>query len=186
MKTKKMKVQLSTILILLLGFTATMAQDNWDSRMEKKSTETIEKFKDQNWQMQSILEDAYGYAVFPSIGKAGFGIGGAHGKGILYENGMPVGDAKMTQVSVGFQWGGQSYSEIVLFEDEEAMELFKANHLQLAAQASAIAITAGVSTDVPYNQGVAVYTLPKAGLMYEASIGGQKFKYIAEEESDSD
>ena len=172
--------------MLILGFTATMAQDSWDSKTKRKSKETIEKFKEQNWQMESILEDSYGYAVFPPIGKGGFGIGGAYGKGILYENGIPVGDARMTQVSVGFQWGGQSYSEIIIFEDVEAMELFKSNHLQLAAQASAIAVTSGLSTDIPYNHGVAVYTRPKAGLMYEASIGGQKFKYIPGDEPYSD
>ena len=150
------------------------------------TVETIEKFQEQSWIMESILEDSYGYAVFPSIGKGGFGIGGAYGKGILYENGIPVGDAKMTQVSVGFQWGGQSYSELIVFEDKAALELFKSNRLELAAQASAIAVTAGVSADVPYTNGVAVYTLPKAGLMYEATVGGQKFKYIEETESESD
>ena len=120
------------------------------------------------------------------IGKGGFGIGGAYGKGTLYENGILVGDAKMTQVSVGFQWGGQSYSELIVFENKKALELFKSSRLELAAQASAIAVTAGVSADVPYTNGVAVYTLPKAGLMYEATVGGQKFKYFPENESESD
>jgi lipid-binding SYLF domain-containing protein len=186
MKTQKMKVQLSIMLILLLGFTATIAQDSWNSKSERKSRETIEKFQDKSWTMESILEDSYGYAVFPSIGKGGFGIGGAFGKGILYESGAPVGGAKMTQISIGFQWGGQAYSEIIVFENKDAIESFKSNRLELAAQASAIAVTAGVSADVPYKNGVAIYTLPKAGLMYEASVGGQKFKYIPEMESESD
>ena len=186
MKTNKMKLKLSMTLILLLGFMSVIAQDSWDSRSERKSQETIEKFQEKSWVMESILEDSYGYAVFPSIGKGGFGIGGAYGKGTLYENGILVGDAKMTQVSVGFQWGGQSYSELIVFENKKALELFKSSRLELAAQASAIAVTAGVSADVPYTNGVAVYTLPKAGLMYEATVGGQKFKYFPENESESD
>ena len=182
MKTNKMKVHLVSAFMLISMFSVN-AQQSWDIRMEEKSNETIEKFKEKSWEMQSIFENSFGYAVFPSVGKGGMVIGGAHGKGILYENGKPVGDAKMTQVSIGFQWGGQSYSEIIFFEDEEAMELFKTNRLELAAQASAVAVTAGISKDVAYTHGVAVYTMPKAGLMYEATVGGQKFKYL-EKESD--
>ena len=140
--------------------------------MEGKSLETIERFKEKNWEMKSVFENSYGYAVFPSIGKGGIVIGGAHGKGILYENGKPIGDTRMTQVSIGFQWGGQSYSEIIFFEDKEAFDLFRTNRLELAAQASAVLVTAGISKDIPYNKGVAIYTLPKAGLMYEATVGG--------------
>ena len=180
--TNTVKIHLLSAL-MLISMLSVNAQQNWDIKMEEKSLETIEKFKEKNWEMKSIFENSYGYAVFPSIGKGGIVIGGAHGKGILYENGKPIGDAKMTQVSIGFQWGGQSYSEVIFFEDEEAMELFKTNRLQLAAQASAIVVTAGISKDVPYNNGVAIYTLPRAGLMYEATVGGQKFKYL-EKESD--
>ena len=165
-------------------FSVSMAQGQWSKSLETKSEATIEAMTDKCWEMETILENAYGYAVFPSIGKGGFGIGGAHGKGLLYENGEVVGETKMTQISVGFQWGGQAYSEIILFEDAEALELFKSNRLELAAQASAIAVTAGVSADVPYTDGVAIYTMPKGGLMYEATVGGQKFKYFDESQSD--
>ena len=182
MKTNKLKIHLLSAL-MLVSMLSVNAQQNRDIKMEEKSLETIERFKEKSWEMKSIFEKSYGYAVFPSIGKGGIVIGGAHGKGILYEKGKPVGNAKMTQITVGFQWGGQSYSEIIFFEDEEAMELFRSNRLELAAQASAIAVTAGISKDVPYNNGVAIYTLPKAGLMYEATVGGQKFKYL-ETESD--
>ncbi len=177
MKTNKIRIHLLTALMLISMFSVN-AQPGWDIKMEEKSLETIERFKEKSWEMKSIFDNSYGYAVFPSIGKGGIVIGGAHGKGILYENGKPVGDTKMTQVSIGFQWGGQSYSEVIFFEDEEAMEQFKTNRLELAAQASAVAVTAGISRDVPYNNGVAIYTLPKAGLMYEATVGGQKFKYL--------
>jgi lipid-binding SYLF domain-containing protein len=180
MKTNKVTL---LIALLLIGASYANAQQTWDVKMEGKSLRTIEIFKEKSWEMKSIFKNAYGYAVFPSIGKGGIVVGGAHGKGILYEQGKAVGDAKMTQVSVGFQWGGQSYSEIIFFEDKEALELFRTNRLELAAQASAVAVTAGISKDIPYNNGVAIYTLPKAGLMYEATVGGQKFKY-SEQESD--
>jgi len=168
---------------MVIGVLSVNAQQNWDVKMEEKSLKTIEKFKEKSWEMKSIFKNSYGYAVFPSIGKGGIVIGGAHGKGILYQQGKPIGDTKMTQVTIGFQWGGQSYSEIVFFEDKEAFDLFRANRLELAAQASAVLVTAGISKDIPYNNGVAIYTLPKAGLMFEATVGGQKFKY-KEKESD--
>ncbi len=182
MKTNKIKIQLFSVL-MVIGVLSVNAQQNWDVKMEEKSLKTIEKFKEKSWEMKSIFKNSYGYAVFPSIGKGGIVIGGAHGKGILYQQGKPIGDTKMTQVTIGFQWGGQSYSEIVFFEDKEAFDLFRANRLELAAQASAVLVTAGISKDIPYNNGVAIYTLPKAGLMFEATVGGQKFKY-KEKESD--
>jgi len=185
MKRNKMKIRSSLVIVMLsVLFVTAQAQNNWNPRTEKKAQETIEKFKEKNWKMKTLFENSYGYAVFPSIGKGGFGIGGAYGKGILYEQGNPLGDTRMTQISAGFQWGGQAYSEIIFFEDENALELFKTNRLELAAQASAVAVTAGLSADAAYNKGVAIYTLPKGGLMYEATIGGQKFKYFAEEETD--
>ena len=182
MKTNKMKIQLVSAIMIICVFSVS-AQTDKEAKLESKSLEAIEKFKEKNWEMNSIFENSYGYAVFPSIGKGGVVIGGAHGKGILYQNGEAVGDAKMTQVSIGFQWGGQSYSEVIFFEDKAAFELFQSNRLELAAQASAVLVTAGISKDVAYNNGVAVYTMPKAGLMYEATIGGQKFKYFEESET---
>lgn len=143
---------------------------------------------------------SYGYAVFPSIGKGGFGIGGARGKGRVYKQGTHVGDTTMTQVTIGFQLGGQVYSQIIFFEDQRAFDEFTAGNFEFGAQASAVAInvsaSAGASTtgasagtsgtrDNPDNastsfyKGMMVFTLAKGGLMYEASIGGQKFSYRA-------
>ena len=89
----------------------------------------------------------------------------------------------MTQISVGFQFGGQVYSEIIFFEDESALDRFKADDIAFAGQASAIAATKGISADIAYKEGVAVYTMPKSGLMYEASIGGQRFKFNPKKKS---
>jgi lipid-binding SYLF domain-containing protein len=126
--------------------------------------------------MQRYFDAAAGYVVIPTVGKAGIGIGGARGKGLLYENGEPTAEVTMTQLSIGFQWGGQAYSEFVFFEDQASLDHFKKGNYELGAQASAVAITAGVSADAGYESGVAIFTQAKGGLMYEAAVGGQKFK----------
>jgi len=149
----------------------------WDPEAEKNCNKTIEEFKDKNQKFDAYFNEAYGYAVFPSIGKGAIGIGGAHGKGLVYEQDAIVGETSMTQVTIGFQWGGQAYSEVIFFKDREALRSFKNGELEFSGQASAVAVTAGASADIAYKNGVAVYTLAKGGLMYEASIGGQKFKY---------
>jgi lipid-binding SYLF domain-containing protein len=148
-------------------------------------------------QSSEFFEHCYGYALFPTIGKGGFGIGGAHGSGHVFAHGAYVGDASMTQVTVGFQFGGQAYSQIVFFEDERAFKDFTSGSFEFGAQAAAVAITAGASAQAAttgasasagtsekntktagsYEKGMAVFTAVKGGLMYEATIGGQKFGY---------
>jgi len=138
---------------------------------------TVERFRKKDPDLFKFLESAAGYAVFPTVGKGGFGVGGAYGKGILFERGQPVGKTSLVQLTVGFQLGGQAYSEIVFFETTRTLNAFKDGQFALAAQASAVAVTAGASADARYRDGVAVFTLAKGGLMYEASVGGQKFDY---------
>jgi lipid-binding SYLF domain-containing protein len=129
--------------------------------------------------IKNLFDNAYGYAVFPNVGKGGIGIGGAAGNGAVYQKGKLVGLAKMSQITIGFQWGGQAYREVIFFEDEESMTRFKENRVELSAQASAIALTEGVSANVKYKNGVMIFTQAKGGLMYEASVGGQKFKFFS-------
>ena len=144
-----------------------------------------------------FFKSAYGYAVFPTIAKAGVGIGGAHGKGRVYEIGQHVGDTTVTQVSVGLQLGGQAYSQIIFFEDQRAFREFTSGNFEFGAEASAVAITAAAgakastagssagasggkhdaATVGKYYKGMATFTVAKGGLMYEASVGGQKFSY---------
>lgn len=165
---------------------------------EDKYAETIKIFTNAG-ESSSFFANSYGYAVFPTIGKGGIGIGGAHGKGQVYEKGTVVGGTSMTQVTVGLQLGGQTYSQIVFFEDDRAFEEFTSGEFEFGAQASAVAITAGASAGAStggssagasggkndattvgkYRKGMAVFTVAKGGLMYEASIGGQKFSYKA-------
>jgi lipid-binding SYLF domain-containing protein len=159
-------------------------------------TDTIAKFQKAS-ESKGFFGNAYGYAVFPTIGKGGVGIGGAHGKGRVYEKGKYVGDTSMTQVTIGAQLGGQAYSQLIFFEDKRAFDEFTTGEFEFGAQATAVAITAAAGAQAGtggtsasknvggdaakvvggYQKGMAVFTLAKGGLMYEASIGGQKFNY---------
>jgi len=146
----------------------------------------------------TYFKHSYGYALFPTIGKGGIGIGGAYGKGRVYKNGNYVGNTSMTQLTIGFQLGGQAYRQIIFFKDKRSFDDFTSGNFEFGAQASAVAITAGAaatastaggvstaastskndaSTSGTYYKGMAVFTIAKGGLMYEATIGGQKFSY---------
>jgi lipid-binding SYLF domain-containing protein len=153
---------------------------SWDAdeakEYEAKAQEAIAEFKEKDPSIEKFVNKAAGYVVIPTVGKGGFGIGGARGKGILYENGVATAVVTLTQLTIGFQAGGQAYSEFIFFEDDVALGDFKRGNYELGAQASAVAITAGASADAQFNGGVAIFTQAKGGLMYEASVGGQKFK----------
>ena len=180
------------ICVLVLTSTAVMAD-------EEKYEDTIKVFKDAG-ESGKFFDKSYGYAVFPTIGKGGMGIGGAHGSGRVFEKGSYVGDTSMTQVTVGFQLGGQAFSQIIFFEDKRAFDEFTSGNFEFGAQATAVAITAGASASTSttgtsagasggkndaavastgFYRGMATFTVAKGGLMYEASIGGQKFSYKA-------
>ena len=163
---------------LLLALTPYLLSAQYDARALQKAEATIAAFKEKNDKFDAFFEDAYGYVVFPSVGKGAFGIGGARGKGMTFEGGTPIGKARLTQLTIGFQIGGQSYSEIIFFESKEDLDRFKENNLEFAAQASAVAINEGGGANFAYSDGVAVFTLTKGGLMYEASLGGQELKFI--------
>jgi lipid-binding SYLF domain-containing protein len=137
----------------------------------------ISKFKEKDPGMAKVFTDAYGYVVFPTVAKGAIGIGGARGKGDVFERGKRIGRSTLTQVTVGFQLGGQAYSEVIFFKDKAALDDFKRGNFEFDAQVSAIALTARASRDLAYNRGIAIVTMAKGGLMYEASVGGQKFSY---------
>ena len=129
--------------------------------------------------LRDFIRNSAGYAVFPSVGKGAVGIGGAYGKGDVYQNGALVGYCDMTQASIGFQLGGQAYTEILVFQTNDAVEIFKQGNFRFDAQATAVALKSGAGANAKFANGVAVFTMDEAGLMYEASIGGQKFSYQA-------
>ncbi|MFT5368790.1 MAG: lipid-binding SYLF domain-containing protein [Candidatus Latescibacterota bacterium] len=148
-----------------------------ETKVDNKVAETIATFKRKDPDLKKFFSEAYGYAVFPTVGKGGMGIGGAYGKGEVYQNGKRIGTTSLTQLSIGFQLGGQAYSEMIFFKDKKALEQFTSGSYKLSAQASAVAIKAGASTNAVYDNGLAIFTMAKGGLMYEASVAGQKFSY---------
>lgn len=145
--------------------------------LNTQTEKVIRNFKTHYPHLTVYFEKAYGYAVFPTITKGGIGIGAAHGTGEVYEKDEFIGTASMTQVTIGLQFGGQKYSEIVFFKDKETLDDFKKGNFKPGAQASAIASTAGASADADYDHGVAIFTLSEGGLMFEATVGGQKFNF---------
>jgi len=148
-----------------------------DKYSVENAEETIAEFKKKDQAVAGYFESAYAYAVFPSIGKGAIGVGGAGGHGVVYEQGKAVGGSDMSQISVGLQLGGQKYSEVIFFEDENAFNRFIADKYTFAAQVSAVAVASGESADAKYEEGVLVFTMPLGGLMFEAAVGGQKFKF---------
>jgi lipid-binding SYLF domain-containing protein len=175
--------------LLVIGAPSALA-DNYDSAL--KSFRNAEE-------TAPFFAGAYGYALFPTIGKAGIGLGGAYGEGQVYARGKHVGDTSMAQVTMGFQLGGQAFSQIIFFEDQRAFDSFASGNFEFSAQATAVALTAGVSAEANtgggtsagasggrndaslahggYRKGMAIFTIAKGGLMYEATLGGQKFTY---------
>ncbi|MEJ2363392.1 MAG: hypothetical protein P8075_06840 [Deltaproteobacteria bacterium] len=165
-------------LIVVSGISVWAGWDPLEHQKEKAAVEgTITKFKEADPSMKVFFEKAYAYAVFPGIGVGGFIIGGGHGSGWVYEKGIHVGLATVTEITVGAQIGGQSFSEIIFFADKSTFNNFKKGNLELNARASAILAKSGASKDANYENGVAVFTMPNKGAMVQASVGGQQFQY---------
>ena len=177
---KPMKKLIISALVAALAFGSTLAMSAWNKdesiELDAKAKEALTAFRKEDSSVDAFINQSVGYVVIPTVGKAGFGIGGARGKGVLYENGAVTAVVTLSQLSIGFQWGGQAYSEFVFFQDTPTLTNFKKGDVELGAQASAVAVTAGVSADAAFVDGMAIFTQAKGGLMYEAAIGGQKFK----------
>jgi lipid-binding SYLF domain-containing protein len=173
------------ILLLVYGYVVFFAsgptladQDTTEADREKqKVEETIARFKEKDPSMEKFFDDGYGYAVFPEVAKAAFVAGFTEGEGLAYEKGEVVGRVTLNQATIGLQAGAQGYSEIIFFKNKAAFDSLKSNDLKLSEQVSAVVVTAGASAQADYAEGVAVFTMPKGGLMLEASIGGQQFKF---------
>ncbi len=185
-----MKQLLSSIFLLCLLFTQNSFAD--------EISDTRQIFLDAG-KSAKYFKSSYGYAIFPTIGKAGVGIGGAFGKGKVYAQNKYTGDTRMSQLSVGFQLGAQGYSQVIFFQDERAYKEFTSGNFEFGATAEVVAITAGASASAKttgssatasggknnaatasngYHKGMMVFTIAKGGIMYEASISGQKFKFM--------
>ena len=167
-------ITFSTLLFLAIGLNA---QSNKDQKIIKDANKAKDKLMKMEVGLDQFFTNSAGYVVFPNVGKGGFIIGGASGNGVVYENGIIIGMADLKKLSVGLQAGGQAITEIIFFETEADLAEFKKGDFEFSAEASAVALKSGISVNAKYRDGVAVFALPKAGLMADASVGGQKFAY---------
>ena len=191
----KLKTQLFVVFVFLLVA-------GWSSHaLADKYSDTIDVFK-KSEAVQPFFKNAYGYAVFPTIGKAGIGIGGSYGTGQVYQGGTVTGEASVVKGTIGFQLGAQAFSQMIFFEDKRAYDEFTSGEFEFDAAASAVAITAGVQAkagsegatasatagpatgaqaQAEYHRGMAVFVHAIGGLMYEATVTGQRFSYTPKE-----
>lgn len=170
-------IVLTAGLLLVACSTAPTTTAQRDELTQKATTER-EQWKALDPGMEQLAKSSEGYAFFPEVVKGGLGVGGAYGRGVVYEQNQQIGYADVTQGSVGLQAGGQTYSELVVFQNKAAMERFKKNPVDFAANASAIIATTGASANARFVDGVAVFVRPTAGAMAEAAVGGQRVTYV--------
>ena len=168
-------VSASLFMLLVAGCSTApkTVEKRMDLQQEAAMKMSMAKAKDPSLKM--FFNDAAGYAVFPTVGKGGLVVGGAYGKGVLYERGKATAYCDLTQATVGAQVGGQAYTELIFFETPKALADFKAGDYTLSAQATAVALKSGAATNAKYSNAIAVFTTDESGLMAEAAIGGQKF-----------
>ena len=164
---------------LMLSLPAQAFEPDINDAMELDVARAIINIKKADPGIETFFENAAGYAVYPSVGKGGFVVGGAYGKGLVIVNQHADGYTTKSQATEGFQLGGQKYAQFIFFRDQVALEHFKRGNFEFGAQASAVAATKGASADANYDKGVVVFTQAGGGLMFEGSIGGQQFTYEA-------
>lgn len=173
-------IRLSAIAALVLGTVACATAPKTEAGrrdLEASAAATLQNMRARDPGLQNLLNSAYGYVVFPEIGKGGVVVGAAYGRGVLYERGRPVGFVELNQGSIGAQLGGQTFAELIVFQNRFDVERLKTGDFSLGANASAVAITAGAAASADFSEGVAVFTLPRGGLMAELSVSGQQLNF---------
>jgi len=178
MKTASLYTCLIAGAMLTLAGCATAPDTEADkAKLHTNVVNSMTHIKGLDPSLEKQIANAYGYAVFPSVGKGGLVVGGAYGRGEVYEQGKMVGWADLTQATIGAQLGGQSFSELILFENKAALDNFKNGKVKFAANASAVAMKSGAADSAKYTDGILVFVEPIAGLMVEAALGGQSFSF---------
>lgn len=180
---KKISKVLKTVFLfvatMLFAVSITQANGPKNNRIIRDCKKAKAAFVKEDKLMQDLFDNSYAYVIFPNAGKGAIGLGAAGGHGIVYEKGVMIGKAKMRQLSVGLQLGGQAYREVIFFENKTALDRFRNDNFEFEAATSAVAVTAGASHNFKYRDHVMLFTLEKSGLMYEASVGAQKFDYTS-------
>ena len=181
--TKKVMALTAALLVGGAAFVAAPGCSTAPKSEEKKDAlhaavnTTMERLKVAHPDLDTFLDNAHGYAIFPKVGKGGLIFGGAYGRGEVYERGTMIGHADISQATVGAQAGGQTFTEIIAFENQDALDRFKAGQLKFTAQASAVILQSGAAKSARYTDGVAIFIEPQAGAMVEAAVGGQSFSF---------
>ena len=166
-----------SMLILAALMLSACASIPSDERMARESRAALDRFVERDPGLQDWINHAHGYVVFPEVGAAGLGVGGGFGRGMVFRGGQPIGRATVSQATIGAQIGAQSFSQVIFFKDDAAMRVFQRGNLEFSARATAVAATAGAAATTSYERGVAVFVLPRGGLMAEATVGGQRFSF---------
>lgn len=179
----KRSALLATVLVATFGFGLTGCQTAPKSEEKREALDdsvrsTLQTMRAEDPSFGEFIDKAYGYAVFPSVGKGGFIFGGSYGRGEVFEQGRFIGYSDITQATVGAQIGGQSFAEVIAFEDKAALDKFKSSAYAFTAQVTAVAIKSGAASNARFREGVAVFTYIKGGLMAEAAVGGQRFRFV--------
>ena len=164
-------------MFLLTSSVAANAQNSEQREIISDAKSAQETLIREDPAMQDLFEEAAGYAIFPNVGKGAYIVGGASGKGAVFQNGEVVGMADLKQLDVGLQLGGQAFIQALLFKSKAALDKFMEGNYKLAGTASAVALDKGRAESLEFQDGVGVVTLPKAGAMLEISVGGQKFEF---------
>jgi lipid-binding SYLF domain-containing protein len=177
-----MQNKLITVILFVLTVAAGCAtvpeQPESKAVLSSEVQEAIAKFKAKDPGIQSFFDNSYGYAVLPKVFKGGFWVGGAYGNGEVYERGMMTGYCSMSQATLGFTFGGEFFREIVFFRGKQDLDRFKTGQYTFSAAVTGVAATAGAAAKADYREGMAVFIMTDVGLMVDASLGGQKFKYV--------
>jgi lipid-binding SYLF domain-containing protein len=169
---------LALLLASLAACSTAPTSDQDRMALQRKADSSLRQAQMSDPTLKPMMDSAAAYAVFPAVGTGAAGVGGAYGKGVLYQGGRPVGWCDLSQADIGVQLGGQAYTEIICFETPDAVNRFKAGKFSFSAQASAVAIQSGAGANAKYADGVAAFTSNESGLMFKAAIGGQKFEYV--------
>jgi len=169
-------ISVATIALLAACSTAPRTAED-RSELLQEANSALSEARSGSATFDEIIRNAPGYAVFPTVGKGGAGVGGAYGRGIVYKNDAPIGYTDLSQATIGAQIGGQTYTQILVFETEQALERFRQGNYEFGAQATAVALQSGRGTNAKFRDGIAVFTMAERGMMVEAAVGGQKFSY---------
>jgi lipid-binding SYLF domain-containing protein len=179
MTSKKRTIVVMALMMGLMAGcgTGSVSKEERDT-LVKQAQASRQEWNKVDPQFEAFAKKGYGYAFFPEITKGGFVVGGARGQGVVYEKGQHIGYADLTQMSVGFQGGLQDYSQLIVFENQAAMDRFKRNEIDFGANATAVIADKGTAMSAQFVDGVAVFVRPTKGAMVEASLAGQKITYL--------